>query len=121
MYTVLVVEDSSTQREMISELLQKCGLSVATAADGIEALAQMQQVQPDVILLDVVMPRMNGYEVCRQLKANPATQQVPIIMCSSKGEDFDRYWGIKQGADAYITKPFQAKELMSVLKRLLRG
>jgi twitching motility two-component system response regulator PilH len=121
MYTVLVVEDSSTQREMISDLLQKYGLQVATAMDGVEALAQVQQVQPDAVILDIVMPRMNGYEVCRHLKADPATQQVPIVMCSSKGEDFDRYWGIKQGADAYITKPFQPKELIGILKRCLRG
>ena len=121
MSRILVVEDSSTQRQMISELLQKSGLVVSTAIDGVEALDQIQQAQPDAVVLDIVMPRMNGYEVCRLLKANPKTQKVPIVICSSKAEDFDRYWGIKQGADAYVTKPFEAKELVGTLKRLLRG
>jgi twitching motility two-component system response regulator PilH len=64
---------------------------------------------------------MNGYEVCRKLKTDPKTQNVPVIMCSSKAEEFDRYWGMKQGADAYIVKPFQPKELVATIKQLLRG
>lgn len=120
MYKVLVVEDSSTQRAMISDLLRQYGLQVVTAIDGVEALGQIQQVQPDAVLLDIVMPRMNGYEVCRHLKADPATQRLAVVLCSSKGEDFDRYWGIKQGADAYLIKPFEAIELIRILKQVLR-
>ncbi|HEY9846179.1 MAG TPA: response regulator [Candidatus Caenarcaniphilales bacterium] len=121
MSTILVVEDSTTQRAMISDLLQKSGLHVTSVPDGIEALEQIKQRRPDLVLLDVVMPRMNGYEVCRRLKADPSTHKLPIILCSSKAEEFDRYWGIKQGADAYITKPFQPKELVGTVKQLLRG
>jgi twitching motility two-component system response regulator PilH len=122
MSMVLVVEDSIPQREMITELLRGSGLEVTAASDGVEALAQIQAGQhPDLVVLDIVMPRMNGYEVCRRLKADPSTQNVPVILCSSKGEEFDRYWGMKQGADAYIAKPFQPTELVGTVKQLLRG
>lgn len=121
MSTVLVVEDSVAQREMITDLLQGSGLSVTVASDGVEALEKIQGQRPDLVVLDIVMPRMNGYEVCRRLKADPKTQHVPVVMCSSKGEEFDRYWGMKQGADAYIAKPFQPTELVGTVKQLLRG
>jgi twitching motility two-component system response regulator PilH len=121
MSTVLVVEDSVTQREMITDLLRGSGLDVTVASDGVEALEKIQGSHPDLVVLDIVMPRMNGYEVCRRLKADPKTQHVPIVMCSSKGEEFDRYWGMKQGADAYIAKPFQPTELVGTVKQLLRG
>lgn len=121
MSTVLVVEDSPAQREMITDLLRGSGLDVSVATDGVEALEQIQTHPPDIVILDIVMPRMNGYELCRRLKNDPITQSVPVVMCSSKGEEFDRYWGIKQGADAYIAKPFQPTELVGTVKQLLRG
>lgn len=121
MSLVLVVEDSVAQREMIGDLLQGSGLTVNLAADGVEALESLQKQRPDIVVLDIVMPRMNGYEVCRRLKSDPKTQDVPVVMCSSKGEEFDRYWGMKQGADAYIAKPFQPTELVGTVKQLLRG
>jgi twitching motility two-component system response regulator PilH len=121
MSMVLVVEDSITQREMITDLLKGSGLQVTVAGDGLEALEQIQDSRPDLVVLDIVMPRMNGYEVCRRLKADPNTQDVPVVMCSSKGEEFDRYWGMKQGADAYIAKPFQPTELVGTVKQLLRS
>ncbi len=120
MSRVLVVEDSATQREMITDLLKDSGLSVTSASDGVEALEQIQGARPDIVVLDVVMPRMNGYELCRRLKSDPTTQEVPVVMCSTKGEEFDRYWGMRQGADAYIAKPFQPQELVSTVKQLLR-
>ena len=121
MSTVLVVEDSVTQREMIEDLLKGSGLIVKTAGDGIEALEQMQGSCPDIVVMDIVMPRMNGYELCRRIKTDPKTERVPVVMCSSKGEEFDRYWGMKQGADAYIAKPFQPQELVGTVKQLLRN
>ncbi|MCY7406642.1 MAG: response regulator [Alkalinema sp. CAN_BIN05] len=121
MSTVLVVEDSVSQREMITDLLKGSGLSVSIATDGVEALEHIEGHRPDLVVLDIVMPRMNGYEVCRRIKADPKTQNVPVVMCSSKGEEFDRYWGMKQGADAYIAKPFQPTELVGTVKQLLRG
>ncbi len=116
-----MVEDSPTQRELITDLLKRSGLKVMVATDGMDALEQVQLSCPDLVVLDVVMPRMNGYEVCRRLKTDPKTQNVPVIICSSKGEEFDRYWGMKQGADAYIVKPFQPRELLVTVKQLLRG
>jgi len=121
MSNVLVVEDSQTQREMISDLLKTSGLTVMVAEDGVEALKQIRAKAPDLVVLDIVMPRINGYEICRRLKSDPNTQNVVVVMCSSKGEEFDRYWGMKQGADAYIAKPFQPTELVGTVKQLLRG
>jgi len=111
---------------MISNLLRGSGLTVIEASDGVEALETIQRSLPegklpDLVVLDIVMPRMNGYEVCRRLKADPKTQHVPVVMCSSKGEEFDRYWGMKQGADAYVAKPFQPTELVGTVKQMLRG
>jgi twitching motility two-component system response regulator PilH len=121
MSTILVVEDSITQRELISDLLKGTGLTVIVAVDGQDAIDQLSSISPDVVVLDIVMPRMNGYEVCRRIKSDPKTQNVPVVMCSSKGEEFDRYWGMKQGADAYIAKPFQPTELIGTVKQLLRA
>lgn len=121
MSTVLVVEDSPTQREIIIQLLQKSGLQVTVANDGVEALEQIKISCPSIVVLDVVMPRMNGYELCRKLKTDPTTQNVRVIMCSTKGEEFDRHWGMKQGADAYIVKPFQSNEFLGTVKQLLQG
>ena len=121
MSIVLVVDDSPTQRELIIDALQNSGLTVMAVNDGMEALQHMQMTCPDLVVLDIVMPKMNGYEVCRKLKTDPKTQKVPVIMCSSKGEEFDRYWGMKQGADAYIAKPFRPTEMIETVKQLLRS
>ena len=121
MNAVLLVEDSSSQREMISGILKDHGWKVTIACDGVEALEQLQKFSPDLVVLDIVMPRMNGYEVCRRIKSDPKTKNVPVIMCSSKGEEFDRFWGMRQGADAYIAKPFQPMELVGTIKQLLRN
>ena len=120
MSKVLVVEDSPPQREMISAFLTGIGLAVTSAGDGVEALEQIKRSRPDIVVLDIVMPRMNGYELCRRIKTDPKTQEVPVVMCSTKGEEFDRYWGMRQGADAYIAKPFQPQELVGTVKQLLR-
>ena len=120
MREVLVVDDSLTQREIICDLLEKSGLKVTVASDGIEALERLEKYQPDLVILDIVMPRMNGFEVCRRLKSNSVTKEIPVILCSSKREEFDRYWGLRQGADAYVVKPFQPTELLSTIKQLLK-
>ena len=120
MREILLVEDSQAQRELICDLLRNSGIKVTIATDGVEALEHIQKANPDLVVLDIVMPRMNGYEVCRRLKSDPKTQNVPVIMCSSKGEVFDRYWGMKIGADAYIVKPFEPIEFICTVKQLLR-
>ena len=119
MSTVLIVDDSSTVRQMVSEHLQNHGLNVVQAGDGIEGMEKIQASVPDLVVMDIVMPRMNGYELCRWIKNNPDSKDVPVIMCTSKAEEFDRYWGMKQGADAYITKPYHPPELLDVVNQLL--
>ncbi|MGY6529711.1 MAG: response regulator transcription factor [Cyanobacterium sp.] len=120
MKKILLVEDSKSTREIISNLLTKQGLSVESVANGEDALKAMKTNIPDLVILDIILPKMNGYEVCRSIKSGEKTQNVPVILCSSKKEEFDRYWGMKQGADAYISKPFQASELMKMIKQLLK-
>jgi twitching motility two-component system response regulator PilH len=121
MMTVLIVEDSSSQRMIITKLLKASGLEVTQAVDGVDALQVIQDTPPDLVVLDIFMPRMNGYELCRYLKSDPKTKNIPVLMCSSKSTEFDRYWGMKQGADAYIGKPFKETELVGTVKQLLRG
>jgi len=121
MATVLVVEDQKAQREMMVSLLEQDGWEVLAAGDGDEALEIVRGGQiPDVVVMDVVMPRMNGYQLVRQLREYPQTKQVPVLMCSSKGETFDKHWGLKQGADAYIVKPFEPQDLLGTVRHLLR-
>ncbi|MGC1309991.1 MAG: response regulator [Phormidesmis sp.] len=119
MSTILVVDDSPMLREMISGLLKKSGLTIEVAQDGQEAKEKIAANPPDLVVLDVVMPNMNGYELCRWVKSTPATNKVLVLLCSSKSEEFDRYWGIKQGADAYVIKPFHPDELLSTVETLL--
>ena len=120
MTTVLIVDDSSTLREMISGLLIKAGMTVLEAEDGEKAKDMIASKPPDLVVLDIVMPNMNGYELCRWVKNNGPTKDVPVVICSSKNEEFDRYWGMKQGADAYIAKPFRPAEMVETVKHLLR-
>jgi twitching motility two-component system response regulator PilH len=119
MARVLIVEDSLTQRELIAELLKENGLEVVTASDGQEAMEQIQGNPPDIVILDIILPKMNGYELCRKIKADAKTQNLAVVMCSAKKEEFDKYWGMKQGADAYISKPFHPQELIGTVKQLL--
>jgi twitching motility two-component system response regulator PilH len=121
MSTVLIVDDSQTLRQMVSELLQNNGIKVIEATNGIEAKERIESNAPDLVITDLIMPQMNGYELCRWIKNGSATQNIPVLICSTKSEEFDRYWGMKQGADAYITKPFHPPELVKTVKQLLRG
>ncbi len=119
MSTILVVEDSATQRQMIADFLEDSDFQVKIARNGVEALQRLRDSSPDVVLLDVLMPEMNGYEVCRRIKNDPKTQDIPVIMCSAKITQVDRYWGMKIGADAYIGKPFKQDELIETIERFL--
>lgn len=119
MITVMIVDDSATLREMLSFLLTKSGINVIQAADGVEAKEKIQLKCPDLVVLDILMPRMNGYDFCRGLKSNPKARHIPVVMCSGKAEEFDRYWGMKQGADAYISKPFHPAEILETVKLFL--
>lgn len=121
MSKILVVEDSKTQREMIANLLHNNQFEVVTANNGLEALSQAELLHPDLVILDIIMPKMNGYELCRKLRDNPDTWDINIIMCSSKSTIVDRHWGLRQGANAYISKPFPPEDLVDTVKELLKS
>jgi twitching motility two-component system response regulator PilH len=116
MTTVLVVEDLDSARALISSYLRKRGYNVIEANNGKEALHKSLDRKPDLIITDVVMPEMNGFELCRFLKKNPNTKNLPIVICTSKNQEIDRLWGIKQGAKAYITKPFTEEEIIEAVE-----
>lgn len=115
---VLVVDDSPTERYFLTELLTKNGYAVSAAENADEAIAKIRAQIPDLILMDVVMPGLNGYQLTRQLSRDPATQNVPIIMCTSKNLQTDRIWGLRQGARDYVTKPIKAEELLEKIVAL---
>ena len=116
MRTVLVVEDTPSEMELLTHYLRESGYSVIGAISANEALSKAVELKPDVIVTDVVMPGMSGFELCRNLKKNPETQKVPIIICTSKGQEIDRLWGMRQGADVYITKPFTREQLIRAVQ-----
>jgi DNA-binding response OmpR family regulator len=116
---ILLVEDSPAYMQLMQEALEARGYSIVTAEDGEEALEQARKHRPDLILLDVVLPKKNGYQVCRQLKTESDMKSIPIVMVSSKTQEFDRYWGMKQGADGYITKPFGAGQIVAEVESRL--
>lgn len=116
---ILVVEDSPTYLRQIAELLQEEGFGVITAVDGEDAMEKTVKENPDLIVLDVILPKKNGFQVCRQLKTSPDTQNIKILMLTSKSQDSDRFWGLKQGADDYMTKPFDDIELIAHVTKLL--
>ena len=120
MNTVLVVEDGLTDREILSRYLQKAGYSVISAKSSEEAQEKLDQNKPDFIFLDVILPGKSGFEICRELKKNPNTSQIPIIFCSTKNTDVDKMWGTMLGADAYLSKPINQEELVGTLKQLTK-
>lgn len=115
----LVVDDSATERSIITGCLQEIGVKVSVALSGEEALAKIQQDFPDLIVLDIVLPGRSGFEICRELKGSDQTNKIPIILCSTKGTEMDKFWGMKQGADAYILKPINQAELVGKVKELM--
>lgn len=117
--TILVVEDSPTERRLVGTALLRQGYRVVTASDGEEALDRAVADAPDLIVLDVILPKMNGFQVCRALKNNRETQGIKILMLSSKKQESDRFWGLKQGADEYLTKPYDEARLLETIRDLL--
>jgi len=115
---VLVVEDNKTEQQLLVKALEENSYQVSTASDGEEALDRIQADRPDLVILDIVLPKKDGYQVCRQIRASEETKGVKVIMVSSKTQDADRYWGLKQGADAYLKKPFDEQDLMGLVQKL---
>ena len=119
MQTILVVDDTPSELALITNFLKESGFSVVVATDAKEALAKAADHKPDVVITDVVMPGMSGFELCRTLKKNEATKNTPIVVCTSKNQELDRLWGMKQGANAYVTKPFTQEELLRAVKSVM--
>ncbi|MEH2071353.1 MAG: response regulator [Nostoc sp.] len=114
--TILVIGDSRQELELISYYLRDKGYNIVKATSAKEALEIVLEEKPDVIVTDVVMPGMSGFELCRFLKTNPTNQKRPIVICSSKNQAIHRLWAKKQGADAYIIKPYTLEELLSTIQ-----
>jgi two-component system, chemotaxis family, response regulator PixH len=119
MGTALVIDDSLTEMQILCTYLQQIGINVSTASSGEEALEKIDRERPSIIVLDVVLPGRSGFEICRELKTETKTSNIPIIMCSTKGTDIDKFWGLKQGADAYLTKPIDREELLRTVRGLI--
>lgn len=117
---VLVVEDESAQREVLQYNLEAEGFRVAMAVNGDEALLMVKEEKPDLIVLDWMLPNVSGIEICRRVKANPETRNIPIIMLSARSEETDRVRGLETGADDYVVKPYSVVELMARLRTQLR-
>jgi chemotaxis family two-component system response regulator PixH len=120
MSTALVIEDGLTDREVLSRYLQQAGYSVISATSSEEAQIKLDSTQPDLIFLDVILPGKSGFEICRELKNNPKTSNIPVVFCSTKNSDVDKTWGNMLGAEAYLSKPINQEELKLTLKKLCR-
>lgn len=115
---VLIVDDSKTELLYLSYMLSRNGLSVRTAENGEQALAALQAQTPDLILMDVVMPGQNGYQLTRTITRDPRWANVPVIMCTSKNQETDRVWGMRQGAKGYLVKPIVEADLLANIAAL---
>lgn len=116
---VLVVDDEPDLVTIVSALLEAEGYEVEAASDGIEAIESAQATPPDLILMDVMMPEMNGYQACRLLKNNPLTRHIPVIMLTAKAYQSDRYQGMDSGADEYLTKPYEDDRVIALVRSFL--
>ncbi|HTP94824.1 MAG TPA: response regulator [Burkholderiales bacterium] len=115
---ILLVEDSPTDRHAIAEMLARGGYVVAAVASAEEAMARMEKIKPDLVLMDVVMPGQNGFQATRELTRNEATKHIPVIICTSKRQETDRVWGLRQGARDYIVKPIVEEDLIARIRAL---
>ncbi|MFM9963147.1 MAG: response regulator transcription factor [Planctomycetaceae bacterium] len=119
--TILVVDDSPTAQRLIRQSVEAGGYRVLTASDGGEAIEVAARERPDLIVLDIILPKKNGFQVCRHLKAFPETCGIKVVLLSSKHHEMDILWGKRQGADGYLTKPFEPEELLACIESVLRG
>src|SRR5712692_6758212 len=117
---VLIVEDDKDIVELVRYNLEKEGYQVAAAGDGLGALAQVKKAAPDLVILDLMLPKLSGLEVCREVRRDTALNRLPILMLTARGDEADRVVGLEIGADDYVTKPFSPRELVARVKALLR-
>ena len=116
---VMVVDDSPTELKLMSEPFLSQDYELITATDGDEAIQKAESDHPDLIVLDVVMPNLNGFNVCRHIKNSAELKDIKVILLTSKNQESDKFWGRKQGADAYMTKPFNKEKLLATAAGLL--
>ncbi len=115
---VLIVDDSATDTHLLGEMLKKNGYTVLTATSGEEGIAKAKKDKPDLVLMDIVMPGMSGFEATRAISKDPETSAIPVIICSTKGQETDKAWGLRQGARDYLVKPVDPGELLSKIAGL---
>jgi twitching motility two-component system response regulator PilH len=116
---ILVADDSLAELQIIQQALQSTGHTIVTVMDGEAAEAKAKSDKFDLFILDVVMPKKNGFQVCREIKTNEQTKNIPVIMVTSKDQESDKFWGMKQGADEYLTKPFKPEDLLKTVKKYI--
>ena len=121
MTTILIVDDSPTDIHVLKKILEKGGYSVITATSGEEGIDEAKRSQPDLVLMDVVMPGMNGFQATRKLTRGDDTSHIPVIMVTTKDQDTDRTWGMRQGASDYVVKPVAGADLLAKIKVALNG
>jgi twitching motility two-component system response regulator PilH len=121
MATVLIVDDSPTEIHVLKKILEKNGFETLTASSGEEGIAEAKRSRPDLVLMDVVMPGMNGFQATRQLSRDDDTSAIPVIMVTTKDQETDRAWGLRQGAKEYVVKPVAEKELMGKIRDVIGG
>jgi len=117
---ILIIDDVYSELQLMQNVLAPLGYEIITAMTGEEGEKKIHDENPDVVVLDVILPDKNGFQVCRDVKANDMTKDIPIILVSSKDQDSDRFWGKKQGADDYLTKPFSPKELLDLVNKYIK-
>ena len=115
---IMVVDDSPTERFFLQELLSKKGYNIVTAESGEDAVAKAAKEMPDLILMDVVMPGLNGFQATRAISKAAETAHIPIFMCTTKDQETDKIWGLRQGAKDYVTKPISENDLLEKIKAL---
>ncbi len=114
---IMIVEDSQTDMRIAENVCLNNGYEVVTVAEGDKVLAAAKEQRPDMVLLDVILPNKNGFQVCRQLKQDAMTKEIKVVIVSSKDQASDKFWGMKQGADGYITKPYEENELLEAIEK----
>jgi twitching motility two-component system response regulator PilH len=119
MTTVLLVEDSLTASELLTLYLEQEGLAVVCVPSCEDAQIKLQSQKPDLVILDVILPGQSGFELCRELKSKAETRDIPVVICSTKGTEADKLWGKMLGADAYLSKPVNQKELVTTVLQLM--
>ena len=120
MKTILIVDDTKSELDLMAHYLTNAGYKIILADNGEDAIAKTIANQPDVVVTDWMMPKMGGLDICRKLKKNPATANIPVITCTAKNRDVDRMWATKQGIKAYVTKPCTQVELVNAVEGVMR-